>query len=384
MRSYNTWSEKIFKRDKMRKICGISLATLLGFMIGCSPRAAQQNEEIAQQKDSSSFCLNEQLKKSTEIISVHEQPINEQLTLNGKIEYNENDLVAFRSLLDGVVENVRFELGDYVRKGQVLAIIKSTQIQELYQQQKSQQSHISLLEKQIRTKKELAEDGLLTMPEVLSAEQELESAQIELDRIQESLLLYRAAGDGNFQILAPKDGYIIQKSVSSGQSITSDSAPIFSISNLKEVWVMVNIYANNLRYVHEGDEVKIRTIAYPDQFYNGKIDKIYNVFDDDEHVLKARVVLSNQNLNLMPGLSAEIIINTKNSFGNAFAIPHRAKVFSNNKEYIVVYKDDCHLEARRINAVGENEEYTFINNNFQEGEKVIGSNALLIFEQLNQ
>lgn len=384
MKSYNIWWVKIFKQTKMDSIGGLSFIVFAALAVGCSSKTTEQEAQSNKKAADSTFCLNEQLKKSTEVITVHEQPINEQLTLSGKIEYNENDLVAFRSLLDGVVEQVAFELGDYVQKGQVLATIKSTQIQELYQQQKSQQSQINLLKKQIQTKKELADDGLLTLPEVLSAEQELEGAQIELDRIQQSLQLYRAAGEGSFHILAPKNGYIIQKAVSAGQSVTTDSDPIFSISNLKEVWVMVNIYANNLRYVNEGDAVKIRTIAYPDQFYPGKIDKIYNVFDANEHVLKARVVLANQNLNLMPGLSADIIINTKNSAGNAFAIPNRAKVFSNNKEYVVVYKDDCHVEARRIRAVGENEEYTFIKDELQEGEKVIGSNALLIFEQLNQ
>ncbi|GHE23304.1 hypothetical protein GCM10017764_02720 [Sphingobacterium griseoflavum] len=353
------------------------------FATGCTQQTSEAEQSTADSLVHNSFCLNEQLKQSTEIITVLEQPINEQLSLSGKIEYNENDMVAFRSLLDGVVEQVQFELGDYVQKGQVLATIKSSQIQDLYQQQRSQKSQIALLEKQIRSKTELAEDGLLSMPEVRSAEQELEGAQIELERIQQGLQLYRAAGSGSFQILAPKNGYIIQKSVSSGQSITAESDPIFSISNLKQVWVMVNIYANNLRYVNKGDQVKVRTIAYPDKFYTGKIDKIYNVFDDNEHVLKARVVLENQNLNLMPGLSADIIINTKNSSGNAFAIPNGAKIFSNNKEYIVVYKDDCHMEVRRIRAIAENEEYTFVKEELEEGEKIISTNALLVFEQLN-
>ena len=66
--------------------------------------------------------------------------------------------------------------------------------------------------------------------------------------------------------------------MSVGQSITSDNEDaLFSISNLKQVWVMVNIYASNLQYVKKGDFVKVRTVAYPDRIYSGKIDKIYNV-----------------------------------------------------------------------------------------------------------
>ncbi|MFD1768892.1 efflux RND transporter periplasmic adaptor subunit [Sphingobacterium suaedae] len=347
----------------------------------CMPKVEQKKKDKAGKQ---AFCLNEQLKRSTEVLEVHEQPIQEQLTLSGKIEYNENDLVVFRSLLEGVVEQVGFELGNYVQKGQVLATIKSVQIQELHQQKRYHENQIVLLEKQVNSKKQLAADGLVATPDVLAAEHELENARIDLERVNENLHLYRATGNGSFHILAPKNGYIIQKSISTGQSVTSESDPLFAISNLKEVWVMVNIYASNLRFIHVGDEAKVRTIAYPDQFYIGKIDKIYHVFDDNEHVLKARVVLSNQQLNLMPGLSADIIINKKTSTDSAFAIPNRAKVFHNNKEYIVVYTDDCQLAIRQITTIGANEEYTFIAEKLAAHERVIASNALLLFDQLNQ
>ena len=365
----------------MRKIIYGHIIGICCAFVSCSPKAEEKQSERTKP---AAFCLHEGLRQSTEIIAIEERPVTEQLTLSGKIEYNENDRMAFRSLLSGVVEKVDFELGDQVHKGQVLATIKSTQIQELYQQQRYQQNQISLLEKQVKTKKELATDGLLAAPDVLAAEHELESARIEFDRVTESLSLYRAAGKDAFHILAPKDGYIIQKSISPGQNVAEDSAPLFSISNLKEVWVMVNIYASNLRHIALGNSVKVRTIAYPDKFYAGKIDKIYNAFDDNEHVLKARVVLANPHLDLMPGLSADIIIDLENKAGNAFAIPNTAKVFSNNKEYIVIYRDSCDMEIKPISTVGRNEEYTFIKEKLKPSEQVVVSNALLIFEQLNK
>lgn len=348
----------------------------------CGTRASEEENEGPTVKQK--FCLNEQLKKTSEIMEVERLPVSEQISLSGKIEYNENDMTVFRSLLDGVVENVRFELGDYVSKGQVLATISSSQIQELHQQKRYQENQIVLLQKQLKTKNEMAADGLLAGSEVLAAAHELESSRIELERVNQSLTLYRAAGKGAFHILAPKDGYIIQKSISAGQSITTESEPLFSLSNLKQVWAMVNIYASNLRYVHVGDQVKVRTIAYPDEVYDGKIDKIYNVFDDNEHVLKARVVLDNQNLVLMPGLSADILIDMNSDQRTAFAIPNRAKIFNNNKEYIVVYRDDCDLEVREIVSVGHNEQHTFIADTLAQGERIMGTNALLVFEGLNQ
>lgn len=358
------------------------LAALIFILNSCQQKEEEKPVETDKKE---SFCLNEQLKKSTTISTISEQPIHEQLTLSGKVEYNENDLVAYKSLLQGIVTKVNFELGDYVRQGQVLAVVKSTEVQSMAQERRYYQNQIDLLRKQIQSKKELLNDGMASQPEVLALEHELRAAQIELDKVNATLSMYRAIGDGQFQILSPKNGYIVQKNISSGQSISNDAdEALFSISNLKQVWVMVNIYASNLKYVKQGDHVKVKTVAFPDRIYTGKIDKIYNVFDDNEHVIKARVVLENQDLNLMPGLSADIIIDKENVIGTAFAIPNSAKVFENNKEYVVVYKDDCNLEVRKITPIASNAEFTYVAEKFAKNEKIITSNALLLVEELNK
>lgn len=367
----------------MNKTTLLFASAALCTLFACNKNTTSESTEN-QTAEKEPYCLNDQLKKSTQIIAVSEQPIREQMTFSGKIEYNENDMVAFKSLLEGFVENVSFELGDYVKQGQVLATVKSYQIQELIQQQKSFQNQIGFLEKKQQSQQELLQDGMIAAPELLETTHELDNAKIERDRIRENLSLYKAAGNGMFQIIAPKNGYIIQKNISKGQTLTTDSDPLFSISNLKQVWVMVNIYANNLRYIKEGSAVKVHTIAYPDELYQGKIDKIYNVFDDDEHVLKARVVLDNQNLSLMPGLSADIIVDKKTNDQKAFAIPNKAIVFHNNKEYIVVYKNDCALDVREITTIAQNEEVTYIKERLAANEKLVATNALLLFEHLKQ
>lgn len=329
------------------------------------------------------FCLNAELKKSTELQTIQEQAMVEQMSLPGKIEYNENDLVVFKSLLSGVVESVKFELGDYVKKGQVLANIKSVEIQSLHQQRKFQENQLVLLQKQLYTKQDLLKDGMAAQTEVLELEHQLDAAKIELDRIKETLGLYRATSQGEFQILAPKNGYIVHKAISPGQVIGSESDDLFSISNLKEVWVMVNVFASNLRFAKVGAAVKVKSLAFPDQVYTGKIDKLYPVFDANEHVMKARVVLDNPNLKLMPGLSVDVLLEKDQQGGQrAFAIPNKAILFSNNANYVVLYRDDCDLEMKQVDIRYSNEAYSYVAEKFPQGTKVVASNALLIFEEL--
>lgn len=358
----------------------IALATLI--LASCQ---SNKEEKPSTVQAPNQFCLSEQLKKSTSIDTVREEAIHEQLTLSGKVEYNENNLVAVKSLLQGIVESVRFELGDYVRQGQVLAVVKSTEIQGLTQERIYHQNQVDLLRKQIQTKKELVKDGLASQPEVIELEHQLQASLIEIEKVNGVLNMYRSVGNGQFQIIAPKNGYVVQKNISVGQSLVADNEDaLFAISNLKEVWVMVNIYANNLQSVKVGDAVKVKTVAYPDRLYSGKIDKIYNVFDDDEHVIKARVVLENQDLNLMPGLSADIIIDKQNVLGTAFAIPNKALVFDNNKNYIVVYTNDCEMQVRKVTPIGSNASHTYIEEKLKKGERVLSSNALLVYAELNK
>lgn len=344
------------------------------------------NDQVVSESDAldTTYCVSTESKNLIGLDIIHQRPIQEQLTFSGKVEYNENDLVSFKSLIQGVVEKVNFELGDEVKKGQLLATVSSSDIQQLLQDRRYQESQISLLEKQISSKKEMLKDGLIAKPELLTSEYELAAAKIELDKINAALQLFKATSKGSFQLIAPKNGIIVKKNISAGQTISSEDndSPLFAISNLKQVWILINIHATNLPYIHLNDEVQIRTLAYPDRTYRGRIDKIYNVFDDDEHVLKARVVLSNEDLKLLPGLSADIIVNKRTSLGDAFAIPNEAKIFHNNKEYVVLYNTDCDLQVKEIKSIASNEEFTYVKEEFVEGQQIITRNALLFFEQL--
>lgn len=362
-------------------------ATILAALLLVATQACQQTQEHSETADrdsTASYCISEDLLQTTLFHTVQQEEIKEQLSFSGKVAYNENDLVAFRSLIAGQVDQVYVELGDKVKKGQVLALVKSVEVQSLFQGKRYQENQVALLQKQLANKTALLKDGLLSEPEVLATSYELEAAQIELEKIKASLLLYKATSNGNFQLLAPKDGYIVQKNISAGQAIQSDAAedPLFSISNLKEVWVMVNIHASNLPDIKLNAPAQVKTVAYPDRVYQGHIDKIYNVFDDDEHVLKARVVLANQDLHLLPGLSADILIDKPTKLGKATAIPNKAKIFHNNKEYIVLYNSKCDLKVQQITAIAENEQYTYIQEPLKDQQQIVSKNALLLFEQL--
>jgi cobalt-zinc-cadmium efflux system membrane fusion protein len=342
------------------------------------------NEKETVTEKNEKFCLNEDLKKKVTIEEIKREPVSETFTLTGNVTYNSDNVIQFTSLINGVVTNTYFSLGDYVKKGQVLAEIKSTELNGLQSENKSVESQLAVAQRQLASVKSMFEDGIASQKDLIQAESEVKVLKASLENIKSNLALYSASPEKSvFQIKAPSNGFIVAKNMSSGMQISSGSEPLFTISDLNEVWVMVNIYATDMQNIRENMEVKIKTLAYPDEVFSGKISALSQVFDAEEHVLKARIVMKNTDLKLKPGMSADIILNKSNASAESLlAVPVKAVIFDDNQNFLVVYKDDCNLEIRQVDPVTKNREVVYFDKGIQENEKIISKNQLLIYESL--
>ncbi|TRX35176.1 efflux RND transporter periplasmic adaptor subunit [Flavobacterium sp. ZT3R18] len=333
-------------------------------------------------KETAPFSLNQELKSKISIKTLSKQPISEPLTLTGNITYNSDKLIQYVSLYSGVITNSYFSLGDYVKKGQVLAEMKSTELNELQSQKKTLESQLLVAQNALSATQTMFHDGIASQKELITAQSEVNATKASLQNIIANLSLFSADTQrGVIQIKSPANGYIVTKNLSNGMQINSSDETLFTISDLSEVWVMINIYAGNMQHIKEGMEVKIKTLSYPDTVFNGKITALSKVFDSEEHVLKARVVMQNKDLKLKPGMSADIIAH-KASQQTAIAVPKNAVIFDNNQHYIVLYTNDSKIETIPIKPITKNEDWVFIDQNELEGKKIITNNHLLIYEQI--
>ncbi|EEI93942.1 efflux transporter, RND family, MFP subunit [Sphingobacterium spiritivorum ATCC 33300] len=372
-------SEKIFKMKKIY-YTPVLMALLLSF-VSCGQGTDQTKEGEEDKQDK--FCLNEEFKKKIALEPLAYRPVKEQISLTGSISYNEDDVVKFKSMLEGVVENVQFNLGQFVKRGQVLATVRSTSVNDMSNERQSLTNQIALARQKVSSTQSMFQDGLASARQVEEVRMELATLQSALQSLDANMNLYNATSHrGVFEIKAPKDGYIVEKNLNPGANINNEDQ-LFALSNLRQIWVMVNIYANNLQYVKNGATVAVKTLAYPDEIFTGKIQQISNVFDQDERVLKARVLLDNADLRLKPGMSADVIIDKSSLVGESLiAIPNHAIIFNNNQKYAVVYNGDCDLLVMPIKAVAENNEYTYVREGYKEGDQVITKNELIVFEEL--
>lgn len=355
----------------------IVLIVILLISVGCQ----QPEEEKSITKEV--FCLNENMRDSGAIVSVKKQPVIEKIHLTGNIESNSDQVVHFISLVDGIISRTFFSLGDYVTKGQVLAEMQSTELSSLQASLQTLQAQLEVAQVAVKSTEQLFEDGIASQKEVVEAQNNLQVLQSEKTRIESNLQFFSAHSSNNvFQIKAPASGIITSKNINSGTTVTEGGETLFSITDLSTVWAMVNIYATEIADIHSGMEAEIKTLSYPDEVFHGKIEVVSQILDPEARVVKARIVLDNEDLKLKPGMLADISV-IKTTGNEEVSVPTSSIIFFNNKNYVLVYDGDCLIETREVKILTENNGTTYIENGLHENEKIITQNQLLIFEELS-
>lgn len=367
--------EKTFKEMKTKKYISVYCLPILLVFAGCSQKKTQD------QKETANYCISPELKSNLQLATVAMQPIEESITLTGEVESNSDKTVPFVSLVDGVVTQTFFSLGDYVKKGQVLASIKSVSLNEMQDDTKTLESQLAVAQRKLASVQAMYKDDIASQKDLEEAKAEVQILKSNISKTEKNMRLY-SASKSDFLIKAPSDGYVIEKNISNGMPVSAGGDKLFTVSNLDKVWVMANVYATNMRHIYVNQPAIIKTLAFPDEQFTGKIDAVSQVFNENEKVLKAKIIMDNNNMKLRPGMSADITLPVNSQNVSALAIPTKALIFDNNQSYVVVYKKDCELEVRHVTEIVSNNDITYVEGALRAGEKVIGSNGLIIYENL--
>lgn len=329
------------------------------------------------------FQLSETVSKDTELVEVTEQLVQTGLTLTGKITFNEDNVARVFPLAGGFVRDLYVELGDYIKKGQTMAIIRSPEIAGFTREGVAAESQVRVAEKNAQVANELYKSGNVSEIELINAQKELENAKGELARIQAVLDMYGAGSGSTYPIKSPVSGVIVQKNIALNMELrTEDISPVFIVGNLDEVWVMANIYESDITKIKEGYDAEITTIPYPDKVFKGKIDKIFSLMDAESKVVKARVTLRNENFELKPEMFANVKVNYQEPI-RKMTVPSRALIFDKSRYFMMVYNSDTNIETREVSVYKDTGTIAYINSGVKVGEKVMTKYQLLVYDALN-
>ncbi|MFB9079213.1 efflux RND transporter periplasmic adaptor subunit [Flavobacterium procerum] len=344
---------------------------------------ASCKKEVENPQTNTSFVLSNDMLKTTTTATAENQPLKNELSFYGKITADNNKMIDVYPLVGGNVMKVNVELGDYVKKGQVLATIKSTDVADFEKQSIDAKSDLLVAKNNLKVAQELFDGKLNSESDVLQAKSEVNKAQSQLAKIQETYKIYNIKAGSIYEVTAPISGFIIQKSINQDMLLRNDrSENIFDIAEISEVWAMANINEIDINKVKLGTSAAVTTLSYPDKTFNGKVDKIYNVIDPETKAMQARIKLSNPNYMLKPDMNANIKLSF-NDNQNMIAVPSKAIVFDKSKNFVVVFKDRNNIETRQVEVYRVVGDTTYISSGLKENEKVITNNQLFIYGALN-
>ncbi|HEV8082170.1 MAG TPA: efflux RND transporter periplasmic adaptor subunit [Chitinophagaceae bacterium] len=339
----------------------------------------------------SAFCIPDSLMKNITLDTVRSEYVMSDLKLSGKITFNENNVVKVFPLVGGNVTDVKVSLGDHVQKGQLLAVVRSSDMANYYNDYESAQSELAIAKKNMEVTADMRNSGVSSEKGYLTAQSEYQKALAQSNKVNEVLRIYgSSAGVLNsngsaYTVKAPISGFIVEKNVNTGMQLRSDDANnLFTISNLKEVWATANVYETDIAKIKPGSETEITTLSYPDKKFSGKVERISNILNPETNVMTVKIRLSNPDYTLKPGMFANISILFPEAKKD-LVVPARSVMFDDNKNYVVLFKKRCDVSMQPVNIYkAVNKKIYIENDSLHEGDLVVAQNGLFVFTALKK
>jgi cobalt-zinc-cadmium efflux system membrane fusion protein len=289
-------------------------------------------------------------------------------------------------LAAGRVVEIKARLGDVVQKGQLLLRVRSNDVSGATQMYLKAVNDERLARQQLEREQILYDKGAVAKSALEQAEDTEQDAKVDLDAAAEQLRLLGVDKDhpsGIVDVFAPISGVITDQEVTNAAGVQGLSGPNpFTISDLSYVWIICDVYENDLDAVHVGEYADIRLNAYPNKVLKGRIDNILPILDPNIRTAKVRLEVAN------PGLMRVGMFVTATFYGKQpearAAVPATAILHLHDREWVYTPVTPGHFKRLEV-VMGD-----MLPGNLQEvvsgikpGDQVV-SNALVLQNTVEQ
>lgn len=223
-------------------------------------------QEKANQMEDAPFQLTDKMRSTMQLSEVSVEKLKNELSFYGKITVDNNKMIEIFPIVGGKVNKVYVELGDYVKKGQLLATIQSTEVAGYEKELDDAKNDVLVAKNNVKVTQELLEGNLIPERDLVEAKSQLEKALSQLHRIQETYKIYNIKGGATFEVRSPLTGFVIQKNVNQDMLLRNDRTDnIFDIAQIDEVWAIANVNESDIEKVKLGIQAEVTTLSYPDK-----------------------------------------------------------------------------------------------------------------------
>jgi cobalt-zinc-cadmium efflux system membrane fusion protein len=275
------------------------------------------------------------------------------LNVTGLVQPDIARAVPVISLAAGRVVEIKARLGDFVKKGQLLLRVRSNDISGAYQIYLKAANDERLDRQQLERAQDLYAHGATSKSLLEQAEDTEQDAKVDLDTATEQLRLLgvdKNHPSGIVDVVAPISGVITEQQVTNAAGVQGLSGPNpFTISDLSYVWIMCDVYENDLDAVHLGEYADIRLNAYPDRVLKGRIDNILPILDPSIRTAKVRLEVPNPGQLMRVGMFVTATFYGKKAELRA-AVPSTAILHLHDRDWVFVPAGDKAFQQVEITS----------------------------------
>jgi membrane fusion protein, heavy metal efflux system len=361
----------------------VSLPLLFGIgSIGCGEKSNPQEQappslKVERVEDRNVFQVDNA--ERFQLAQAREHVAYPKLKVTGTVTPDISRAVPVISIATGRVVEIDARLGDTVQKGQVLLKVQSADISSAFSDYRKAVADEQLANIQLERAKLLYDKGAIALNDLQVAQDTEAKAKVDVETSAEHL---RVLGNptldrptGIVEIRAPISGVITDQQVTNAAGVPGLGSPNpFTISDLTYVWVLCDVYENDLANVRLGDRADVRLNAYPDQVFSGTIGNIGPVLDPNIRTAKVRIEMRNPGL-MRPGMFVTATFHGKQKESRA-AVPATAILHLHDRDW--VYVPLKNNQFRRTEVVGGDmlpDNMQEVNSGIVPGQQVV-ANAL--------
>jgi membrane fusion protein, heavy metal efflux system len=380
---------------RSRFIVALAVGAMAQALVGCGSGPGEAESKMTSYSTGENkadtaelFTLPPDQMAHIQVVAVEKSKLPRALRLTGAVAYNAFKTTPVFSAVGGPVQELLAVPGQNVKTGQTLLTVTSPDYSAARSAYLKAATAFQLADKNYERAKDLLEHKAIAERDLQQAESDRAQAQADQQSAEdalralgihdpESLIKQPPKSTGQIPVPAPAGGQIVERLVGPGQLLQAGTTQCFTISDMSTVWVLVNVYQNDLAYVHNGDNVDITTDAYADVFH-GKISYVADALDPNTRTLQARIVTQNPDYKLKKDMYVTATVHA-GALANALTVPDAAVLHDAENQPFVYVQTAANQFARRLVKAGDSESgRTLIQDGLKEGEHVVGDGSLFL------
>ena len=321
-----------------------------------------------------------------QVVTVEQGPLARILRLTGAVEYNDFKTTPVIAQVGGPVSRVMVVKGEHVKAGQPLLYIASPDYSVLRGAYIKAREAFQLADKIYARAQDLYEHHAIAQADLEQAQSTRAQAEADLQSnadairvlgIKDPETILSKPTSPEFPLYAPVAGEVVDRMCSPGQLIAGGATQCFTLSDMSSVWILVNVYQNDVAYVHVGDAVTIDNESYPGVVH-GKIEYISPALDPTTRTLQARIEAPNPGERLKKEMYVTAAVEA-GTIPNALFVPN-SSVLRNDQNMPYVYLQTGSSQfARRDVTLGESRDgKTQVLTGLQANDRVVGDGSLFL------